>query len=67
MWLLTENELSDYEDKTNNQYIVDSATHIRQVRAQSVYSNKKIRIYKHSKKENLHFNCSNYAITLNFA
>ena len=65
--MLTENESSDDEDDTNNQYILDSATHMRQARAQRVCSNEKIRICKESKKQNLHFYRSNYVITFDCA
>ena len=65
--LLTENESSDTEENRNDQYIVDSAAHIRQARAQRVYCNEKVRICKQNKQENLHFNCSNFVITFDFA
>lgn len=55
------------DDDANNQCIVDSATHIRQARAQRVRSNEKVRVCEKNFKENLHFYRSNYAITFDFA
>ena len=61
--MLTEEAL---DDEANNQCIVDSATKIRQARAQRVHSDEKVRINKESKKINLIFCVSNFVITFDF-
>ena len=64
---LKQEELTNDDDNPNHESLAESATHIRQARAQRVYSDDKIRQCKEDYKNNLHFNRSNYVITFDFA